>query len=67
MMVRISREYDRPDFREIMNFHYKKLAEKVIEAVLKSEGCPFGAEADITRLMMTPFRKLIEKCVRSIK
>ena len=48
MMVRISREYDRPDFREIMNFHYKKLAEKVIEAVLKSEGCPFGAEADIT-------------------
>lgn len=48
MVIRINKEYQEKDFRDILNFHYKKLAEKVAEAVLIAEGCPFEAEADLT-------------------
>ena len=58
MIIRITKEYDRSDFREILNFHYRKLAEKVMTTVLSLEGCPFEAEVDITLVDDDAIREL---------
>ena len=47
MIVRVENAYTGDDFKDIFSFHYKKTASDVVEAVLKSEKCPFDAEVDI--------------------
>ncbi|MDO4477744.1 MAG: rRNA maturation RNase YbeY [Lachnospiraceae bacterium] len=48
MIINIQKDYDGEDFSTILCFHYKKLAEKVVETVLDLENCPFEAEVDLT-------------------
>ena len=47
MIVRVENAYTGDDFKAIFSFHYKKTASDVVEAVLRSEKCPFDAEVDI--------------------
>ena len=47
MIVRVEKEYKGEDFRQILPFTYKKLAEKVAAKVLETEGCPFEAEVSL--------------------